>query len=80
MRRDPGKRDGLDLFETDAPDTVRLGALAFDAIWSISTPVPGWRMNERPLKPSGAYVRALGENLPRLALFRGQERPTLLRH
>ena len=40
MRRQPGKRDSLDLFEAAAPQTVRLGVLAFDAIWEVCDPLP----------------------------------------
>ncbi len=40
MRREPGKCDGLDLFETSAPQTVRLGMLAFHAIWDVSEALP----------------------------------------
>jgi len=40
MRREPGKCDGLDLFETDAPQTARLGVLAFDAIWEVCDALP----------------------------------------
>ena len=41
MRRKPGKCDGLDLFEENAPQTVRLGNLAFGAIWEICDRLPG---------------------------------------
>ena len=40
MRREPGKCDGLDLFEPNAPQTVRLGVLAFDAIWEVCDSLP----------------------------------------
>lgn len=36
MRRKQGHRDALALFETKAPKAVRIGTLAFDAIWSIA--------------------------------------------
>jgi hypothetical protein len=56
MRRDADKRNALALFDEAAADGVRLGRLAFAALWSVSSPVP-----ERLLlgvttpKPSGAY-------------------------
>jgi hypothetical protein len=80
MRRDPGKRDGLDLFETEAPQTVRLGALAFNAIWSIAAPVPASRLRARTTRPSGAYVREPGEEFPKPAFLRQGEEPPAVRH
>jgi hypothetical protein len=40
LRRCEGNRNGLDLWEDDAPGSVRLAQLAFNAIWSIAKPVP----------------------------------------
>lgn len=57
MRREPGKCDSLDLFEVDAAGAVRLGNLAFDAIWSISQTVSASRVHAKVIhKPSGAYA------------------------
>lgn len=56
MRRDADKRNALALFDDAGSDRVRLGRLAFAALWSASSLVP-----ERLLfglntsKPSGAY-------------------------
>jgi hypothetical protein len=80
MRRDPAKRDGLDLFEADAPHTVRLGALAFDAIWNISAAVPAARLSSRPARPNGSYERAMDEAMPKPAFLRPSETPRFVRH
>lgn len=57
MRREPGKCDSLDLFEVDAAGAVRLGNLAFDAIWSISQTVSASRLHAKVIhRPSGAYA------------------------
>jgi hypothetical protein len=56
MRRDADKRNALTLFDEQAPDTVRLGRLAFEALWAASSLVPERHLLGRPTpKPSGAY-------------------------
>lgn len=40
MRRCEENRNGLDLWEDNAPGSVRLAEVAFNAIWSIAKPVP----------------------------------------
>lgn len=75
MRREPGKPDGLDLFETQAPKTVRLGALAFDAIWAISQPVPGSRLGNADAAGSpAAQAQDSEEQLSALSARRKTER------
>ena len=58
MRRDADKRNALTRFDESAPDTVRLGRLAFAALWAASSLVPERRLTG-PLtaRPSGAYER-----------------------
>lgn len=56
MRRKPGKRDSLDLFENDAPRVVRLAGQAFDAIWDLSEAVPLSRITTATVKPSAAFA------------------------
>jgi hypothetical protein len=59
MRRDADKRNALTLFDEQAPDTVRLGRLAFEALWVASSHVPERHLIGRPTpKPSGAYQQA----------------------
>jgi hypothetical protein len=58
MRRDADKRNALSLFEDASGGMVRLGQLAFGALWSASTTVAERRLIGSPLpKPSGAYER-----------------------
>ncbi len=40
MKRSEDNRNGLDIWEEDAPGSVRLAELAFNAIWAIAKPVP----------------------------------------
>lgn len=59
MRRDADKRNALTLFDEAAPDTVRLGRLAFEALWAASSLVPERRLTGPvTARPSGAYERA----------------------
>jgi hypothetical protein len=59
MRRDADKRNALSLFNDAAPDLVRLGRLAFTALWSASSIVPERHLVGRTAaKPSAAYERA----------------------
>jgi len=56
MRRDADKRNALTLFDEEAPDTVRLGRLAFEALWAVSSLVPERRLTGPAMpRPSGAY-------------------------
>ena len=52
MRRDADKRNALTLFEEQGSDAVRLGRLAFNALWNASSAVPRRRLvgpeNARP--------------------------------
>jgi hypothetical protein len=58
MRREADKRNALSLFEDGSAGSVRLGQLAFQALWSASTVVAERRLIGRILpKPSGAYER-----------------------
>lgn len=56
MRRDGDRRNVLALFNEGVPDRVRLGRLAFEALWAISSPVPERHLNGRATaKPAGAF-------------------------
>ena len=56
MRRDAEKRNAMTLFDEGAPETVRLGRLAFEALWSASTFVPERRLSGPVCaKPLGAF-------------------------
>lgn len=56
MRRPADRRNTLTLFDEEAPQTARLGRLAFEALWAASTPVPERRLlGPATARPSGAY-------------------------
>jgi hypothetical protein len=59
MRRDADRRNALTLFDEEAPDTVRLGRLAFQALWAASSLVPERRLlGPATARPAGAYEQA----------------------
>ena len=69
MRRDSDRRNVLALFNEGVPDRVRLGRLAFEALWAISSPVPERHLNGRgAAKPAGAFHpdAPVGVSLPSL--------------
>ena len=56
MRRDADKRNALTLFDDEAPESVRLGRLAFEALWGASSLVPKGRLTgPENARPCGAY-------------------------
>jgi hypothetical protein len=60
MRRDADKRNALSLVEDAAAGTLRLGHLAFKALWSASAIVTERRLvGPATGKPFGAYERSL---------------------
>jgi len=59
MRRDADRRNALTLFGEATPDMVRLGRIAFEALWAASSLVPDRHLIGRSApKPSGAYEQA----------------------
>lgn len=79
MRREPGKIDALDLFESDAPKMVRLGTLAFDAIWAISERFPASRLRTAAAKAATTEPRE-EERLSAFSFLRKSERPGQVAH
>ena len=70
MRRDADKRNALSLFEDEASGMVRLGQLAFEALWSASTAIAERRLiGPASPKPSGAYERD-AENVANVSALR----------
>ena len=56
MRREADKRNALSLFDATAPDTARLGRLAFQALWAASAGIAERRLiGPATPKPSAAY-------------------------
>ena len=81
MRRQPGNRIGLDLFEPAAPHTCRLGILAFEAIWGISDPIPSSHLRTNGSgKPLASFASPSDDQLSVFAFFRKLESSTLVRH
>ncbi len=59
MRRDADRRNALALFNEEAPDMVRLGRFAFEALWAASSLVPERRLTgPASPRPSGAFEPA----------------------
>jgi hypothetical protein len=82
MRRQPDQRNGLDLFEVDSPHAVRLGALAFDAIWAVSDVIPESRLRgDVNGKPHASFADPAGERLvASFPFLNRRDGSTLLRH
>jgi hypothetical protein len=56
MRRDADKRNALTVFDEEAQEAVRLGRLAFEALWTASALVPKGRLTgPDTARSSGAY-------------------------
>lgn len=81
MRRDADKRNALALFDENAPDAVRLGRLAFEALWAVSAPVPERRLiGPAAARPSGAYELTSEAPVSVSPLCPGPEGWPLIRH
>lgn len=81
MRRDAEKRNALALFDEEAPETVRLGRLAFAALWQASAAVPARRLiGPASLRPSGAYEQPVDASVDPAALRPRLQIWPLLRH
>jgi hypothetical protein len=78
MRRDADKRNALALFDEVEPERVRLGRLAFAAIWSVSSPVPDRLLGSATAKLSGAHQAE--PEAPMTMLRRGFQGWPLVRH
>ncbi len=79
MRREADKRNALTLLSEAAPDAIRLGRLAFDALWSASMPVPSAHLNGRA-HPAGSYQPSAEASLALSTLRRGFQGWPLIRH
>jgi hypothetical protein len=81
MRREPGRRDGFDLFDTDAPVQCGLGVQSFAAMWNFATPVPKWMLREAEQRRSSAsFAHPDPRALATLSFFRQLEKPGTLCH
>jgi hypothetical protein len=71
MRRDAEKRNALSLIEDAAAGTLRLGRLAFEALWSASAIVAERRLvGPATAQPSGAYERDPSEAVAAVSALR----------
>ena len=69
------------LFDEAAPETVRLGRLAFAALWQAAIPVPAHRLlGSTSARPSGAYEQPLDPSVDPAALRPRLPVWPLLRH
>lgn len=81
MRREPGRRDGFDLFDTDAPHTCRLGIQSFAAMWKFATPVPKCLLREvSDRRPNATFAGPDQRTLATLSFFRQLEKSDTLCH
>lgn len=81
MRREPGRCDGFDLFDTDAPHKCSLGVQSFAAMWNFATPVPKWMLREAEQRRSSASYTGPGpRRLATLSFFRQLEKPGTVCH
>lgn len=82
MRREPDKRNALSLFEDGATGTVRLGHLAFKALWSAATVVAERRLSGPATpRPSGAYEPEPESHVAAVSAFRASPKGwPLVRH
>jgi hypothetical protein len=81
MRREADRRNALDLFYEDSPDTVRMGRLAFKALWEASSPVPMRRLlGATTQRPSGAFEQAPDPTLAASTVRESLQGWPLIRH
>jgi len=81
MRREPGRRDGFDLFDIDTPHTCRLGIQSFAAIWNFATPIPKWMLREpNDRRPNATFAGPDQRALATLSFFRQLGKPDTLCH
>ncbi|MGD9867235.1 MAG: hypothetical protein AB7U38_04450 [Hyphomicrobiales bacterium] len=81
IRRRADVRDGLNLFEQNAPSTVRLGAMAFVAIWDISERISASRLRPQGRgKPCGTFQDADGGRIAAYSFLEKANGVGILRH
>ncbi len=81
MRRDADRRNVLTLFEEHSADRVRLGRLAFAALWAASSPVPErYLTGSLSARPCGGHEQNLEAPVSLSPLAPGPQGWPLLRH
>ncbi len=81
MRREPGRRDGFDVFDADAPQTCKLSIQSFAAMWKYATPVPNWMLREASeRRPNATFAGPDQRSLATLSFFRQLEKSGTFSH
>ncbi len=81
MRREPGRRDGFDIFDMDAPHTCRLGVQLFAAMWKFAKPLPKWLLREASeCRSNATFAGSDPRALATLSFFRQLEKSGNLCH
>lgn len=81
MRREPGRCDGFDLFDTDAPEKCSLSIRSFAAMWNFATPLPSWMLREAEERRANAsFAGPDPRALATLSFFRQLEKPGTICH
>ena len=81
MRREPGRRDGFDTFDIDAPQTCRLSVQSFAAMWKYASPVPQWMLREASeRRPNATFAGPDQRALATLSFFRQLEKSGTFSH
>ena len=81
MRREPGRRDGFDVFETENTRTCLLAVKNFAAIWNFATDIPKWMLREAEQRRSSAsHAGPDPRSLATLSFFRQLDKPDTLYH
>jgi len=81
IRREADRRNALNLFDAEAPDTARLGRLAFTALWAASSPMPDRYLNGSfAARPYGALEQTVAEPVSVSPSVPGPQGWPLLRH
>ena len=81
MRRDADRRNALALFDAESTDAVRLGRLAFAALWEAASPIAERRLiGPANARPSAAYEQVADPSVDPAALRPNLQGWTLVRH
>jgi len=81
MRREPGRRDGFDLFDTEAPQKCDLAIKGFEAMWNFATDIPKWMLREAEQRRSSASLSGPDPKaLATLSFFRQLDKPDTMYH
>lgn len=81
MRREPGRRDGFDIFESGVPEKCVLAEKSFTALWNFATALPSWMLRDaKERRSSASFAGPDHRALATLSFFRQLEKPDTLTH